>query len=302
MAIKNRVLGVGLGEAPMQIGYIEDRLSVPSTQRGVGLLELMVGIALGLLVVAVAMGALMASRGLSGTVNDASTLQQQASYVFRTMGQQIRQAGGLYLNLAAPASTSAQNASTTPVFFETVAVANGGNAFDPKVNTISSTANSISVGYRRYDENVFTSTSKVFLSRNCLGGPVDSNRDNSLNSNFTLSGNDLRCGGNDTAASMQPIIQNVANFQVRYLKMIDVSGGNPKVQYVNLAAAQANWASVTGVEVCVVLYGLEPINGVGSYTDCDGSSVDMATLAAPRKNRLHMAFKNTFQLRSQGVS
>ena len=72
---------------------------INKNQRGVSLLELLVGIAIGLLVVAVAMGALMASRGLSGTVSDASTLQQQASYAFRIMGQQIRQAGGLYLNL-----------------------------------------------------------------------------------------------------------------------------------------------------------------------------------------------------------
>lgn len=300
MAIENRANNLFCEKSLRKIAYIGGRLSFASKQSGVSLLELMVGIAIGLLVVAVAMGALMASRGLSGTVSDASTLQQQASYVFRTMGQQIRQAGGLYLNLAEPASTS-QSASTTPVYFETVAVASGGNSFDPKLNTITSTANSISIGYRRYDENVFTSALKVFISRNCLGGPVDGNKDKSLNSTFVLSGTDLRCGGNDTASSMQPIIQNVANFQMRYLKMSDTAGGNPKVQYVNLATAQSNWSIITGVEVCIVLYGLESISGAGSYTDCDGTSVNMATLSAPRQNRMHMAFKNTFQLRSQGV-
>ncbi|MFO1265272.1 MAG: prepilin-type N-terminal cleavage/methylation domain-containing protein, partial [Rhodoferax sp.] len=38
----------------------------PTSQRGVTLIELMVGIAIGLLVIAVAMGALMVSRGVSG--------------------------------------------------------------------------------------------------------------------------------------------------------------------------------------------------------------------------------------------
>ena len=48
----------------------------PRMQRGVTLIELMVGIAIGLLTIAVAMGALMVSRGVSGTVSDASEIQQ----------------------------------------------------------------------------------------------------------------------------------------------------------------------------------------------------------------------------------
>lgn len=61
-----------------------------SFQRGMTLIELMVGLAIGLLTISVALGALMVSRGVSGTVTDASQLQQQASYAFRVMGQQIR--------------------------------------------------------------------------------------------------------------------------------------------------------------------------------------------------------------------
>ena len=67
----------------------------PQTQRGVTLIELMVGITIGLLTVAVAMGALMVSRGISGTVSDASTIQQQAAYAMRVIGLQLRQAGSL---------------------------------------------------------------------------------------------------------------------------------------------------------------------------------------------------------------
>ena len=71
----------------------------PLAQRGVTLVELMVGIAIGLLVVAVATSALMVSRGISGTVSDASGLHQQAAHAMRVIGQQVRQAGSLYLNL-----------------------------------------------------------------------------------------------------------------------------------------------------------------------------------------------------------
>ena len=61
----------------------------PHAQRGVTLIELMVGITIGLLTVAVAMGALMVSRGISGTVNDASNIQQQAAYAMRVIGLQV---------------------------------------------------------------------------------------------------------------------------------------------------------------------------------------------------------------------
>ena len=64
-------------------------------QRGITLLELMIGIAIGLLVVAVAMAALMVSRGVSGTVSDASGIQQQAAYGMRLIGLQLRQGGSL---------------------------------------------------------------------------------------------------------------------------------------------------------------------------------------------------------------
>ena len=39
------------------------------------------------------------------------------------------------------------------------------------------------------------------------------------------------------------------------------------------------------------------------YTDCDGSRVDMTAAALPanRRNRMHLMFRNVFQLRSQGL-
>ena len=60
------------------------------------LVELLIGIAIGLLVVAVATGALMVSRGVTGSVSDASNIQQQAAYAMRLIGGQfgVRRGGG----------------------------------------------------------------------------------------------------------------------------------------------------------------------------------------------------------------
>nr|WP_326528284.1 PilW family protein [Rhodoferax sp.] len=277
-------------------------------QRGVTLIELMVGIAIGLLVVAVAMGALMVSRGVSGTISDASAIQQQSAYVMRVIGLQLRQAGSLYLN-PNPADAPADSPAMVPVAFETVATSPT-RSFDPATDTLSSASGALTVGYRRYKESVYTSAADQTITRNCLGGPSDdaaspSNTDQRVDSVFQLVGSELRCQGNGGTA--QPIAQNVANFQVRYLMQDNTVPTNPTIQYV-AAAAVTDWLKVQAVEVCLVLYGSEaidmPTDGTSTYRDCDAAStpVDMATLTGTRARRMHVAYRNVFQLRSQGLT
>ena len=83
------------------------------------------------------------------------------------------------------------------------------------------------------------------------------------------------------------------------------------------AAAVTNWAQVQAVEVCLVLYGSESIDvpndiiagtnpprKFSEYIDCDGSLVNINNLTGPdakRAKRMHLAFRNVFQLRSQGL-
>ena len=281
----------------------------PVTQHGVTLIELMVGIAIGLLVVAVAMGALMVSRGISGTVSDASGIQQQAGYAMRLFGQQIRQAGSMRLNLN-PGAAITESPYLAPVAFETKAEAASNPLFsysaDIPTQAITGTASpvTLTIGFRRYTEPVFTNATEQSLARNCLGGPDDAtSTDQRIESafDFDAGNNVLRCSGNGAPA--QPILQNVANFQVRYLLQDTTSTpGIPKVSSVT-AAGVANWAQVQAVEVCLVLYGSEAIDlpAGSNYIDCDGTAVDMSTLTGARARRMHMAFRSVFQLRSQGL-
>lgn len=287
-------------------------LALRPAQRGMTLIELLVGIAIGLMVVAVAGVALMTSRGVSGTVSDTSNINQQAAYAMRVIGLQLRQAGSLRLNLN-PGEANAVNAAAAPVAFEKSADADGGNDFNLAniAQIISEDAdNVLTVGYQRYADPLFVGSGS--LARNCIGGPDNSNTDQRVESLFSFIAPDagtgekghLRCGGND--AVPQPLIESVANFQLRYLVQA-ASGsslGNPTVEYVN-AAAVTNWGQVQAVEVCLVLYGSEAIDlpAGSSYLDCDGStSVDMTTLTdTQRKNRMHRVFRNVFQLRAQGL-
>lgn len=277
-----------------------------SMQSGVTLIELMVGLVIGLLVVAVAMAALMVSRGISGTVSDASQLQQQGAYAMRVIGGQLRQAGSLYLN-PDPAQSGAASDPKQPVAFETNTQNNpDGNDFDQS-NTLanSSTDTTLKTAFRRYKEAVFTSTADQALSRNCIGLPGNTSNDRSVDSTFTFQNNALVCGGNGQTA--QPIISNVAEVQFTYLEQRAGAQGTTVLR--NKAADVKNWRCVQGVEVCMVLYGTEPTDMPegSSYTACAPDTagkpvkVDMTTLTGERQRRMHLQLRNTFQLRSQGL-
>ena len=265
------------------------------TQLGLTLIELMVGLAIGLLVVAVATAALMGTRSVTGTVSDISGIQQQAAYVMRTFGTQLRQAGSLYLDLGLDADGTGDIDSAT--------------TFQLRSSTEQAITENedgaVTVRFTGYEEPTFADNGPI--ARNCLGAPGDipAGTTETIESIFTLKGDDyeLHCGGN--SATAQPIASKVAQFQVRYL----VQGpekANPTTLYAN-AADVNNWDQVQGVEVCLVLFGTERIDmptddpDLTSYTDCDGTRVDMTALTGNRTNRMHYVFRNVFQLRSQGL-
>ena len=276
------------------------------SQKGVTLIELMVGITIGLLTVAVAIGAIMVSRGISGTVSDASQLQQQASYAFRIIGQQLRQSGSIRLNMAPKSAASTVDAAD-PVAFEATYInpANPSDAFYPKTDSINGQDSPVRLitGYRNYVESLYTSASDASQLRNCLG---ENGTEAIVRSTFGYDNLkfELTCTG---TAAAQALIQNVADFQVRYISQTGGNTGDPKIQYINAATASADWTQVFGVEVCIVLYGTEVIDvPAGSqYKGCDGANVNFSStgaLPAQRKNRLHMTFKKVYQIRSQGLA
>ena len=257
-------------------------------QAGLTLIELMIGLAVGLLVVAVATVSLLGSRSVTGAVSDISGIQQQAAYVMRTFGTQLRQAGSLYLDLGLDADGKGEITSATAFQLR-------GNNEQAINEDAEETPTKYIVQYTGYEEPTFANAGPI--ARNCLGAPgsIPAGTTASIESIFTLNGTDLRC--ND-----QPIAQNVAAFQVRYL-LQGTDQDDPTMLYTN-SAGVADWNRVQGVEVCLVLFGTERIDlpEGASYTGCDGSTaVNITTLAAPRTNRMHYVFRNVFQLRSQGL-
>ena len=264
-------------------------------QAGLTLIELMIGLAVGLLVVAVATVSLLGSRSVTGAVSDISGIQQQAAYVMRTFGTQLRQAGSLYLDLGLDADGTGDIDSAT--------------TFQLRSSTEQAITENedgaVTVRFTGYEEPTFADNGPI--ARNCLGAPGDipAGTTETIESIFTLKGDDyeLHCGGN--SATAQPIASKVAQFQVRYL--VQSEKANPTTLYANADDVNNNWNQVQGVEVCLVLFGTERIDmptddpDLTSYTDCDGTRVDMTALTGNRTNRMHYVFRNVFQLRSQGL-
>ncbi len=284
----------------------------PQRQRGVTLIELLVGLIIGLLTVAVAMGALMVSRGVSGTVSDASEIQQQGSYAMRVIGQQIRQAGSLKLDLfpsGAMAGASDTLEHVVPVALEARTLPSGSDpgsdpGWDPATDTVgfytpSGKPGGPIFGFASFKEKVTTGTgpkNEAHQAFNCLGRAGTT----VTRSNFWLQDGVLRCG--DGGADDEPLVRNVAAFQVRYVMQdITTTPGIPQVEYVASQSATNGWAKVQAVEFCLELYGNEPIDlpADSTYTGCSGP-VAYSTLTGERARRLHLAFRSVFQLRGQG--
>lgn len=260
-----------------------------SAQRGITLIELMVGITIGLLTVAVAMGALVVSRGASGTISDATQMQQQAAYAFRLIGQQLRQAGSVRLNLAATQAAPTTISPEEVVAFET--------SFDKANSTVSGldspngTQFKLSVAYQNYQEATFPSSASASLFRNCLG---EEGTTTVVQSQFTMRSGTLFCAGTGVP---QPVIRNVQDFQVWYFLQANADVGNPTIQRVNAAGVGTNWARVFAVEVCLDLFGDETVDipAASTYQDCSNNAVSF-------NKKLHMVFRNTYQIRSQGTA
>lgn len=260
-------------------------------QHGLSMIELLVGLAIGLMTIAVAIGTLMISRQVSGSVNEASQLQQQAAQAFRSIGQQARQAGSLRLNLAY-AKDSAQTIDLAdPVAFE---VPTGVTSVFGK-DAPTTTEDQLTLAYQNYTEDLVSGSGAQSQFRDCLG---QGSTDSVIRSGFSLdkktgaTSGELECRGG--TGSPQPLIENVADFRVRFLQQAG-SFGSPTMRYRTAGTlATADWPHVQAIEVCLEMEGSENLPETTTpYLNCANQSV-------VRGQRLRMVFRNTYQIRSQG--
>lgn len=266
-------------------------LPLKRRQQGLTLLELLVGLTIGLMTITVAIGTLMISRQVSGTTSEASQLQQQAAQAFRTIGQQARQAGSLRLNLAFAKDSSQAVDLADPVAFEVAASVATVSGRD----TRSATEDQLTLAYQNYTEELVGSATLQSQFRDCLGQGKDAA---AIRSGFSLdrkagaTSGELECRGSDGIT--QPLIENVADFRVRFVEQTG-SFGSPTLRYRTAdSLTAAEWPRIQAIEVCLEMVGNETLPESGAlYLNCANQSVARGT-------RLRMVLRNTYQIRSQG--
>lgn len=245
-------------------------------QRGLSLLELMVGLAIGMLVVLAALVSTSQSRQSGTTLHNAIALDRDAASVWRVLSSDLRHAGAHSLQPAG---------GTNQVEFRPWQAA-------PVVN---GTATSI-LGANGAAGAPDSLTLTVDLPHklpggNCLGRQASGHV---AISTYSLKNEELDCsvtavtfdidGTRKEKTEAAALVAGVRDFQVRYAEWTGAS-----LQYVD---SPAQWAQVTAVEVCLHLAG--PVNGevAADITDCSGAPRAVAD------GRLHRVYRQVFQLRN----
>lgn len=258
---------------PITIAAPLPRPSSRRQQLGLTLIELLVGIALGLLVIAAAIGTLTISRTTAGTVGDVAQLQQQGSFALRVIGLQLRQAG----------SQEPQRSDTNGLYsFDTTYAGIDGENISVKGED-GADGDSLSVS------NFSSAGLENTQRRSCLGSIIAANTTMDATFKRKASSNELLCATTLPSAEAQAIATNVTDFQVAY-RVSSASG--TQIMTSETVEDENLWKSVSGIEICLELKGDQRMPDTGAtYTNCKNQSTN-------RGDKLRLVFRNTFDIRA----
>jgi type IV pilus assembly protein PilW len=276
--------------------------------QGVSLVELLVGVAIGLLVVLAGMGTIVLNRTSSNTISDTAALTSQASNALRQISFVLRQAGALEPSTVPHPTVAgqvqhilAQNSEVQPTTIRC------------REETGACTTNPETLIISYLNRNPPGATTASEITRDCQGNgvviPGVPNQGVQINNFFTLAGGELSCRSTwgrdiDTVATRaiparsisisQPILSNVEAFQVRYL-VDDPPNNTTRWQRAPAIQTAGTWNQVVAVEICLQVRG-EVNHGnlmTGTYTDC-------ADAIQNHSQFLRMVMRQTVQLRNRG--
>lgn len=210
-------------------------------QRGVGLVELLVALAMGLLISVAAIGTMAHSRATATVLGEAMRLHQDAATAMRIIEHQVRQAGAR--RLVEVAGGTVEFHAVDPDGMPALVDGTQGSGAAP--DTLRSGLDA--------DPSID--------ARDCLGKPPIGDR---IQNRFEVVEGNLRClgsGGKDPL----PLIEGVEDLQVRYA--VRVGDG---VQYVPVPA---NWSLVQGVMVCLRMVSPARSTVASTLTGCQDEAV-----------------------------
>jgi len=240
-----------------------------NAQQGFTLVELMIGMIIGLVLLLVIGTVFVSSQGVFREQEDNARVQENGRFALEIIGRSIRQAGHVEMPFTG-----------FKVEFEGTAISgtNGGTGV----------ADTLTVQFEG-----------AIGDSNCQGELVSIAGDIIQNHfNIDAANAELRCKGEISNTPPAPgappvghvLLSNAEDLQILY--GIDSTGDQSVDQYTELPV---DWEQVITVRVCVLIRS-EKTNVVsaGNYLDCNGASV-----AIPADRRLRRAFTSTINLRNR---
>lgn len=260
-------------------------------QGGFSLIELLVGITIGLLVVLAAIGSLVFTQLTTTVLGDSARLQQTADSVFRNIGFHVMQAGAMNIESDTGNPSVIRFSNVYTGFNPATTSAATGQIFS--VHGINGAATGSDTLRVSYQDNMLTSDTAAdktaFGVRDCLGNrPASSIR---VDNQFSVTGTDLMCLGAANSTAAQSIANGVEDFQVTY-GVLTLNGGADQVRYYT-ANNVVDWTQIQAVTICLQLTGENrgnPQPGL-TTTGCRGQTVANDGL-------LRRVFWRTFAIRN----
>ncbi|MGQ0711111.1 MAG: hypothetical protein ACT4NV_15350 [Rhodoferax sp.] len=270
-------------------------------QAGASLIELMVGITIGLLVVLAATSTIMVTRQGSTTVSDRYRLTAAGNNAMRNLANTLRQAGAMELLQVGGVGTE--------VSFSDVAnrgAANGVNIVSGTEGGAGPDTLTVSFQHRVSRDAALVITD---VTRDCLGDAPDpvawGTSPERIDNIYQMNGVELRCNGRAGVAGTEisapqalvgdntrPTDEIAAmDFQVRYQVQNSLTGDTRLLTATDVPA-NGGWGAVNAVEVCLHLRGVQTNYPNANFNNCSGVST-------ANGGRLHQVFRNTFRLRSK---
>jgi len=278
-------------------------------QQGFSLVELMIAMGIGLTVLGAVMAAYIASTSTTRTSRAVALMTEDATVAINLLRLHIAEGG--YSRPVAPAATGtglARAAGTAPADWLIGCDKGFADLTQPIASLTCSTAaagtNAVAVAYEASKENTMTTVkSGKTVPTDCLGAGLTETTSGAYKyyqsySRFYVSGSQLYCLGVGNATA-QPLVENIAEMQVRYGVGGAVSPDTTRViTYTDAAgvAALGPWSRVLAVRVCLVVRSADALPEIASstYRGCD----PFVAVTAPDKH-LYRAFTTTILLHNR---
>lgn len=244
------------------------------TQQGLGLVEILIGLAIGLLVVAAALGTLASVRSSATASNESTRMQELADSTFRVLGHHLRQSGSI--RLIRPTESPTGTVRFAGFVDSQGAPLQALNA----VNGAAGASDTLTIAYHGDD---------TMLSSDCNGGlpapPADAGAAFAapIVNIFSVQGNELVCQSWPQVGAFG-LVQGVEDFELMFLER---SGSDSRY-----LAVPNDWASVVAVSVCVQFVSASGGFVNHGYLDCQGNP------AVSVDGQLRRSFTRVFQMRN----